>query len=119
MPKTPSTKSTTSSPLRFAPKQTIVFEGDSLTSRMMGPNREGWPLLYMNNWDKTWADEVARFLFAWRPDLGLKCHQCAIGGSSCRELTERFDRFVLPYKPDWVLMTMGGNDAARIRSWWA
>jgi lysophospholipase L1-like esterase len=106
-------KNPAASPLRFAPKQTIVFDGDSLTSRRMGPNRESWPLLTLNNWERTWADDVSRLLFAFRPDLALKFHECAIGGSSCRELAERFDRFVLPYKPDWVMMTMGGNDATR------
>lgn len=107
------TKNPAASPLRFARKQTVVFDGDSLTSRRMGPNREGWPLLSLNNWERTWADDVSRLLFAFRPDLGLRFHECAIGGSSCRELAERFDRFVLPYRPDWVLMTLGGNDSAR------
>jgi lysophospholipase L1-like esterase len=95
------------------PGQTIVFEGDSLTSRRMPPNLDTWPFLRLMNWHGSWADVISELLFCWRPDLNLKFRTAAVGGSSCRNLTERFERVVLPHRPDWVLLTLGGNDSAQ------
>ncbi|MBI5722711.1 MAG: hypothetical protein HZA50_02045 [Planctomycetes bacterium] len=93
--------------------QTIVFDGDSATSRRTQPSLDTWPLLDLLNWRITWADEFARLLFCLRPDLNLKFHNAAVGGSIMRGMLERFDKFVAPHKPDWLLITDGGNDSAR------
>ena len=93
--------------------QMIVFEGDSLTNRRGGPSLDTWPFLRLMRWNGSWADQAAELLFAWRPELELRFHNAAVGGSSCRELTERLERSVLPHKPDWVFLTLGANDAAR------
>jgi len=93
------------------PGQSLVFDGDSLTSRRAPPNLDTWPFLRLMNWHWTWAEFCSELLFCWRPDLNLKFHVAAVGGSNCRDLAERFDRAVLPHKPDWVLLTLGGNDA--------
>jgi len=95
------------------PGQSILFDGDSLTSRRRGGSMDTWPFLRMMNWHWTWAEEIERLLFCLRPDLRLSFRNVGIGGQSCRELAERFDTAVVPHKPDWVIMTIGGNDAAR------
>lgn len=92
------------------PGQTLVFDGDSLTSRRRGTTFDTWPFLHMMNWQSTWADEVERLLFALRPDLGLSFRNVAVSGSTSRRLLDRFDDMLRPSEPDWVLLTCGGND---------
>jgi lysophospholipase L1-like esterase len=95
---------------RFEQGDVIVFEGDSLTNRRSGPSLDTWPFLHLMNWQGTWADELMKMLFCWRPELDLTFHNAAVGGSNIKGVTERFEKFVLPHKPDWVLMTIGNND---------
>lgn len=97
--------------LRFAAKQMIVFDGDSLSSRRMAPNLDTWPFLQLMNWDVTWGRVLGQLLFCWRPELALRFRDAAIGGSTCRDMLARMDRTVLPHKPAWVIATVGGNDA--------
>ncbi|MCW8132850.1 MAG: hypothetical protein KIS92_21060, partial [Planctomycetota bacterium] len=92
---------------------TIVFEGDSLTNRRRNPAMDTWPYLELMNWKRTYADEIARLLFCWRPDLRLNFRNAGVGGSSCREVENRWEKMVRPLKPNWIVMTLGGNDAAR------
>jgi lysophospholipase L1-like esterase len=92
------------------PKQTLVFEGDSLTRRSMAPSADNWPLLRLNNWHHSWADLVEEWIFAHRPDLQIKCRQSAIGGSSIINLEERYEAQVKPHRPAWILLTLGSND---------
>jgi lysophospholipase L1-like esterase len=93
--------------------QTIVFEGDSLTSRRRGRTLDTWAFLRMMNWQETYADEVERLLFCLRPELNLTFRNAAVGGSICRGMLDRLEPIVLPLAPDWVICTIGGNDAAR------
>src|SRR5512146_2150541 len=93
--------------------QTVVFEGDSLTSRRTPPCLDDWPYLRLSNWQRTYAEEVAEWLFCNRPDLRLTFHTAAVGGSSCVELRERYEQRVKPLRPAWVILTLGGNDSAR------
>jgi len=72
-----------------------------------------WSYLRMCNAHETWAHRVEDWLFCNRPDLNLKFSNVAIAGQNCRDLIARVDEFVLPRKPDWVMMTLGGNDAAQ------
>ncbi len=95
---------------RFEKDDVIVFEGDSLTNRRQGPSLDTWPFLHLMNWQGTWADELMKMLFCWRPELNLAFHNAAVGGSNIKGVTERFEKFVLPHKPDWVIMTIGNND---------
>ncbi len=92
---------------------TIVFDGDSITNRRVPPSLDTWPYLQLMNWQGTWADEVARLLFCWRPELRLGFHNVAVGGSIAADLDERAERFVLPHRPKLVLATVGSNDANR------
>jgi lysophospholipase L1-like esterase len=96
--------------LRFAPNQTVVCDGDSLTQRGT-PRRRSWPFLRLMGWDKPWPDVMDELLFCWRPDLNLTFHNAAVGGSTCRGLLERCEQTVLPHKPGWCLVSLGGNDA--------
>jgi len=93
--------------------QTVLFDGDSLTSRRLPGTLDTWPFLHLMNWHTTYADEVQKLVFCLRPELRLRFRNAAIGGSSSRDLVEKFDRMVLPWKPDWVILTICGNDVAR------
>jgi hypothetical protein len=97
------------SDLRFQPKQTVVFEGDSATSRRQGPTRSTWAYLRLMNWDRTWADHLEELLFCWCPDLALRFANNASGGAPAKTVAERIDT-VVSCKADWVLATTGGND---------
>ncbi len=96
---------------RFEKGDTIVFEGDSLTSRRTPEYFDTWPYIHLVNWHYTWADHFMQLLFCWRPDLYLTFHNAASGEATSADVASRFEKFVLPHKPDWVLMTIGGNDA--------
>jgi lysophospholipase L1-like esterase len=98
---------------RLVRGSTIVFDGDSITNRRTPPTLDTWPYLQLMNWQGTWADEVARLLFCWRPELRLGFHNAAVGGSIAADLVERFDRFVAPHRPKLVIATIGSNDSAR------
>ena len=93
--------------------QTIAFDGDSLTALRSGPTLDQWPWLRISNNHRSWADVFSELLFAWRPDLNLTFRTAAVGGSTCRELASRFDNTIAKIRPDWVFMTLGGNDARR------
>lgn len=100
------------SDLRFQPGQSIVFEGDSATSRRQGPAGGTWPFLRLMHWDKTWADHFAELLFCWRPELRLKFANNAWGGATAEGVAKRLET-VRACKPDWVLATTGGNDVRK------
>ena len=91
----------------------IVFDGDSLTARRMGPSLNSWPYLRLSNWERQYPEMVDEWLFCNRPDLALTCKVAAIGGSTCKAMLERFDTMVRPHKPSWVVFTVGSNDNAQ------
>ena len=93
--------------------QTILFEGDSLTSRNSPPAHDTWPFLRLMNWDRTYADVIQEWLFANRPELDLKFRNSAVGGSSAGQILGRFDAIVPAVRPNWTIMTTAHNDAAR------
>ena len=97
----------------FTAGQTLVLDGDSRTSRRVPPALATWPWLRLNNWNVTWADRFEEWIFCNRPDLRLKVHNAAVGGSAIDDLIRRYDSMVKPLKPDWVLLTLGQNDCAR------
>jgi len=99
--------------LTFTQGQSVIFDGDSLTCRRSKNKPDTWPFLRLMNWDKSWADMFAEMLFCWRPELELSFYNGALGGSHCRDVMERFDHNVLSRKPDWVLLTLAGNDASQ------
>ncbi len=91
------------------PRQIVLFEGDSITNRRMQPALDPWPFLRLANWDRTYADDVAEWLFANRPDLALTFHNNGVGGSTIRDLLARF-AIVPKLKPAWIILTIGNND---------
>lgn len=95
------------------PGQRILFDGDSMTNRRTPPAFSRWPYLKLMNWHETYADQISQWLFCLRPDLNLSFTNAGVGGANSSQLLERFDSFVAPIKPHWVLMTIGGNDQAR------
>lgn len=98
--------------LRFEKGQKVVFDGDSGTHRRTGAGHSEWPYLQLMGWDVNWADEFAKLAFCWAPELSLDFKNVAVGGSKSYDILERVKTSVLPHKPDWVLATIGGNDAA-------
>lgn len=99
--------------LLFRPKQTILFEGDSLTHRRRQPALDQWPWLRLSNNHRSWADISAELFFAWRPELSLTFRNGAVGGSTCRDLADRLEPVARPLQPDWIIATLGANDASR------
>ena len=95
------------------PGELILFEGDSLTSRRMLPAHDDWAFARFMNWNRTYADVVAEWVMAARPELRLKFRNSAIGGSSIGQVLGRFDQVIPVLKPALVILTTGGNDAAR------
>lgn len=93
--------------------QVIVFEGDSLTRRSMGPSADNWPFLRMNNWHHSYAEILEEWLFANLPHLRIKCRHAAIGGSTTEELLARYEKHVKPHRPSWIILTIGTNDYSR------
>ena len=93
--------------------EVIVFDGDSLTARRMGPSLNSWPYLRLSNWDRQYPEMVDEWLFCNRPDLAVTCKVAAIGGSTCKDRLERFDTMVRPHKPSLVIFTVGSNDDAQ------
>ncbi len=96
--------------IEFKKGQTIIFDGDSCTNRRSGTGLGDWAYLRMMNWNRNWADIFAELMFCWKPELNLKMRNVAVGGSKSYEILERFDEFVKPHNPDWVFVTIGGND---------
>lgn len=88
----------------------IVFDGDSLTSRRMGPSRDTWPYLRLSNAEREYPEMVDEWLFCNRPDLQISCKVAAVGGSPCAAMLERFASTVAPQKPRVVIFTIGSND---------
>jgi lysophospholipase L1-like esterase len=93
--------------------QTILFEGDSLTSRLTPPAHDNWPFLRLMSWHRTYADIMQEWLFCNRPELDLKFRNSAVGGSSAGEILARFDLIVPVVRPNWIIMTTAHNDVAR------
>jgi len=95
------------------PGQSIVFDGDSMTARRCGPSLDTWAYLRLMNWERSYADRVDEWIFCNRPDLNVKCHNAAVGGSTASNCLNRYEAFVKPQKPSLVIMTIGGNDSAQ------
>ena len=99
--------------LLLTANQSIVFEGDSNTSRRNPPCLDTWAYLRMNNWDITYADRFEEWLFCNRPELKTKVRNSAVGGSSIRCVLSRYEKNIKPAKPDWLIMTVHANDSAQ------
>jgi len=91
----------------------VVFDGDSLTNRRVPPALDTWPYLRLMHWERTYADDVAEFLFCNLPELGLRFHNVGVGGQSSRNLLERLETQVIAHRPAWVIMTIGSNDVVQ------
>ncbi len=88
--------------------QTIIIEGDSKLRK--GPGLSDWAYMRMMGWDATWGDKFSELMFCWYPELNLNIRTVAVGGSKTFSILERFDTFVKPHNPDWVFISVGGND---------
>lgn len=95
------------------PNHSIVFEGDSLTSRKAPPAFDTWPYLRLNNWHITYADRLSEWLFCNLPELQLRFTTSAVGGSTIRNVLSRYPTSIRPAKPNWLILTIGSNDCAQ------
>ena len=57
-----------------------------------------------------WYNALQRLLSQAHPDTCFPIVNSAVGGESTREILARFDRDVLPYRPDFCLFMVGGNN---------
>ena len=97
----------------ISPNDLLLFEGDSLTARKAAPAFDDWPFLRLMNRHRSYADVVQEWLFCNRPELNLRFRNSAVGGSSIRNVTSRFDSVIATLKPNWIIMTLGANDCAQ------
>lgn len=97
----------------FTKNDIIVFEGDSTINRRTGPGLTDWAYLRMMNWDRSWCDILAELMFCWHAPLNLTFHNVGVGGSTSQQVLDRFDQQVAPYKPNWLIVTVCGNDITR------
>lgn len=89
----------------FAPHQTIVFVGDSITDA----GRMGTAAPYGDGY----VNMVEMLLQAYRPDLDLCVLNRGVSGDTVRDLQARWERDVLDEHPDWVSLMIGINDVWR------
>jgi lysophospholipase L1-like esterase len=57
-----------------------------------------------------WYNVLQRLLSQAHPDTCFPIINSAVGGESTREVMSRFDRDILPYRPDLCLLMVGGNN---------
>lgn len=103
----------TQSTCLLKPRQSIVFEGDSLTSRRTPPALDTWPYLRLSNWHITYADRLSEWLFCNMPELAIRFCTSAVGGSTIRGVLSRYPASIKPARPDWLILTLGSNDCAQ------
>ena len=99
--------------LRPAPGSTILFEGDSLTAFRVGPCLDTWAWQRLTGAHYGYPEKVGDWIFCHRPDLALTCRTGAVGGSTMADVLARFPLVTAGVRPAKVVMTIGGNDAAR------
>ncbi|NRA37204.1 MAG: hypothetical protein HRU15_03630 [Planctomycetes bacterium] len=96
--------------IEFLKDQCIAFDGDSLTALRKRECQDQWPWLRISASHRSWADVFSELVFSWRPELNLSFRTVAIGGSTCRDVLNRFEANIVPIRPAWTFMTMGPND---------
>jgi lysophospholipase L1-like esterase len=87
------------------PNDKILFDGDSLTT---GLGHSAYAR--MNHWDRNWADEMMEWLFCQRPELGLTSVKTAVGGSTCRNMIDRYEVRAKSAHATVAIFTIGTND---------
>ncbi|MFA5204150.1 MAG: cellulase family glycosylhydrolase [Lentisphaeria bacterium] len=82
------------------PKITVVGFGDSITQAVTR----------MPDINKRWLKILEKNLSTAFPQYSFNVINSGIGGNSAREAMARFDKDVLAYNPDYVLLQFGGNN---------
>lgn len=89
----------------FSPGQKIVFAGDSITDAESRIHAQPYGYGYMNM--------VRSMVTARYPEHRLTFVNKGVGGNGSPELAARWDRDVIPERPDWVSVLVGIGDATR------
>lgn len=90
----------------------IVFTGDSVTD--MGSNNPVGEGLFENlGSGKSYVRQVESLLAAVYPERVIRVVNAGISGNTSRDLLARWERDVLPYRPQWVSICIGVNDVWR------
>jgi hypothetical protein len=89
------------------PGSSLLFDGDSLTSMQGAHPRSASPYGALANWNLTYANRVAEWIFCNRPDLVIDCRIAAVVGSTCSDMAKRFPETVAQVAPAWVVLTIG------------
>jgi len=92
--------------LLFKEKQTILFQGDSITD--CGRDREDFHCLGYG-----YANFVASFFNALHPQLRLRFLNRGISGNRVKDLQQRWHEDCIALRPSWVSLLIGINDVAR------
>ena len=79
--------------MELADGDCVVFLGDSITHQRL------------------YTQYVENFFYTRFPNMRLKFHNAGVGGAKAWDALERFDRDVARYKPKYVTVLLGMNDA--------
>ena len=91
----------------FKNLEKIVFIGDSVTDAgSVNPVGEG-----SNNLGTGYVRIIDNMISAVYPEINLKIYNSGINGHTSRSLKNRFDNDVLSFKPDYISICVGINDA--------
>ena len=91
----------------FKNLEKIVFIGDSVTDAgSVNPVGEG-----SNNLGNGYVRIIDNLMSAVYPEINLKIYNSGINGHTSRSLINRFDNDVLSFKPDYISICVGINDA--------
>jgi hypothetical protein len=100
--------------MRLKRGDTIVFEGDSLSSRRAGPAMHQWAFGRLMNWHVTFPQLVDQWLFTNLPKLRLTRRHAAVSGSTIDDMLHRYEPVVRPLGPTLMVFTIGNNDPHRM-----
>jgi len=92
------------------PEQTLVFFGDSITERHK-TKVEGAPA--DDQLGHGFVNLIHSYLLIHYPAYNFRIINQGISGQRAIDLVNRFDTDVLSYKPDWMFLMVGTNDAWR------
>ena len=87
----------------------FLLFGDSVTD--MGRNERGEGLAEAIG--VGYAADIQSMLAVYYPDYRIRVINKGVSGNTSRDLVERFDRDVLPYRPENLLILIGINDVWR------
>ncbi|MCK4983406.1 MAG: hypothetical protein KAS17_10815 [Victivallaceae bacterium] len=93
--------------------QRLVFLGDSLTQRTSVINPSDPAISYALDYVGSYVDILLKHLLINCPELQIDYLNKGIAGNTTQSLLDRIEKDVIAFKPDWVFLFVGQNDAGK------